>query len=108
MSCGSRAAETRDWDTLLDDTRVGKLFRLIAQMSFYRSLFITSTGYIATGRVEEGDEVWVLLGGDVPFVLRPISGSIEYRLVGDCYLHGVMDGEAVRELEGSVRSVVLV
>lgn len=104
-----KAAEAKDWSILIDHkTKVGELFSLMSQMSFYRSLFKTSSGYLGWGRVEDGDEVWVLLGGDVPFVLRPVAGSTEYRLVGDCYLHGIMDGEAVTELGDNVRSVVLV
>ena len=47
----------------------------------------------------------VLLGLGVPFVLREVGGGGWYGLVGECYCHGIMDGEAVRELEG--RSVVL-
>jgi hypothetical protein len=81
---------------------------MVGEWSFYRSLFITSTGYMKMGRAQEGDEIWVLFGGNVPFILRPIPGSSEYTLVGDCYLHGIMDGEAVADLEGKVRLVVLV
>lgn len=43
-----------------------------------------------------GDEVCVLFGMEVPFILRPVPGSssLEYELVGECYVHGMMDGEA--------------
>ncbi|KAI0400152.1 heterokaryon incompatibility protein-domain-containing protein [Xylaria palmicola] len=43
-------------------------------------------------RSEPGDRVCVLLGGDVPFVIRP-TGRGTYTVVGECYVDGVMDGE---------------
>ncbi|KAG9197502.1 hypothetical protein G6514_001496 [Epicoccum nigrum] len=50
---------------------------------------------------ELGDTIVVLEGASTPFVLRSI-GDEEYRLVGECYVHGVMKGEiwdaASREL----------
>ena len=50
---------------------------------------------------EPGDLVCVLLGSQVPFVLRQVYGC--YVLVGECYCHEIMDGEAVRGLdEGKV------
>jgi hypothetical protein len=44
--------------------------------------------------VEDGDLVVVVCGVNVPLLLR--SGEKgKYRLVGDAYVHGVMDGESV-------------
>ncbi|KAH9209089.1 hypothetical protein DL95DRAFT_245811, partial [Leptodontidium sp. 2 PMI_412] len=43
-----------------------------------------------------GDVVCIVYGSNVPFVLRPsgIGGNTNrYRLVGECYIHGIMDGE---------------
>jgi Heterokaryon incompatibility protein (HET) len=42
-----------------------------------------------------GDEIVILQGFRVPFVLRqrPVGGFV---LIGDCYLHGIMLGEALR------------
>jgi len=52
--------------------------------------------------IEEGDEVSVLFGGQVLYVLRPASNYYEF--IGECYVHGLMDGEALCRLEtGSVR-----
>ncbi|SCN99248.1 related to heterokaryon incompatibility protein (het-6OR allele) [Fusarium fujikuroi] len=46
---------------------------------------------------EAGDQICVLNGGAVPFVLRKgkrlRSGR---RLVGECYIHGLMNGEAIQ------------
>jgi hypothetical protein len=46
----------------------------------------------------EGDKVFLLLGGDVPFILRPETKST-WTLIGHCYIHGIMDGEAFKEQE---------
>jgi hypothetical protein len=40
-----------------------------------------------------GDLVVVLFGGRVPFVLR--QQGKRYTLIGECYIHDVMDGEAI-------------
>ncbi|KAL3302254.1 heterokaryon incompatibility protein [Colletotrichum asianum] len=42
----------------------------------------------------KGDRVCLLLGSEVPFVLRP-TGAGMYEVVGDAYVSGVMDGEAL-------------
>jgi hypothetical protein len=62
-----------------------------------RQLFATANGYICIGDItlEPGDFVSVLLGGKVPFIIRQVKDK--YRLVGECYLHGIMLGEAVKE-----------
>jgi len=38
-----------------------------------------------------------LLGGRTPFVLRPGVGEGKYRFVGECYVHGIMYGQALQE-----------
>ena len=40
-----------------------------------------------------GDLICVLYGGRVPYVLRPCE--IGYSLIGECYIHGLMNGEAM-------------
>ena len=43
-----------------------------------------------------GDLVCVLYGGQTPFILRrDVRGTGMYRLVGDAYVHGIMEGEAL-------------
>ncbi|KAK0509247.1 hypothetical protein JMJ35_008618 [Cladonia borealis] len=63
-----------------------------------RCLFATDRGHIGLGPLEmrKGDHVYILSGGEVPYMLRPVSGPIPrtFELVGDCYLHGIMYGEA--------------
>ncbi|KAK4949812.1 hypothetical protein LTR10_011654 [Elasticomyces elasticus] len=47
-----------------------------------------------------GDQVCVLYGCSVPVILRRLAvseGKLCWKLVGDAYVHGVMDGEAIRD-----------
>ena len=52
---------------------------------------------LGSGVMKEGDIVCVLYGGKMPFVLRPWGGH--FLLVGECYVHGLMKGEAMEMLE---------
>ncbi|KAB5528080.1 heterokaryon incompatibility protein-domain-containing protein [Coniochaeta sp. 2T2.1] len=48
----------------------------------------------------EGDEVWILERGAVPYVLRPRNGVGQegtYKFMGECYVHGAMYGEMVTD-----------
>jgi hypothetical protein len=58
---------------------------------------VTAKGYIGLGppEVQDGHLVTVLLGGQVPFILS--KQQEKFRLVGECYVHGLMDGEAFSE-----------
>lgn len=46
-----------------------------------------------------GDKVCVLFGCSVPVILRKIRSEKAYRFVGERYLSGFMDGEAMKKLE---------
>ena len=61
-----------------------------------RSIAITKRGYIGAipQEAQLGDLVCVLFGCSVPVVLRKRIGE-EYQFVGECYIHGLMDGEAL-------------
>ncbi|KAI0111199.1 heterokaryon incompatibility protein-domain-containing protein [Nemania sp. FL0031] len=41
---------------------------------------------------QPGDCICVLIGGEVPFAVRP-TGRGTYTFVGECYVDGIMDGE---------------
>ncbi|KAI1748758.1 heterokaryon incompatibility protein-domain-containing protein [Xylaria castorea] len=59
-----------------------------------RALLLTKRGYLGLGPAcQVGDHVCILRGGEVPFILRPINGH--FRLVGDAYIHGIMEGEGM-------------
>ena len=70
------------------------------QMSFFgRSLGTTSCGQVfcAQGRVQKGDVIMAIEGSsDRLWTLRPV-GNNQYRLVGDIYVDGFMEGEIYRD-----------
>jgi hypothetical protein len=67
--------------------------------SWNRSLFFTRKGYMGLGPncLRVGDIVCVLFGATVPFILRPKYNY--YQLVGEAYVHGIMEGEAMQQCE---------
>jgi hypothetical protein len=69
--------------------------RQVERMAGHRRFAITQSGFM--GWVpeisREGDEVWVLDGGKVPFILRPSAEGDGYQLVGEAYVQGLMFGE---------------
>lgn len=66
-----------------------------------RRFFVTEKGYFGLGSptTQEGDEVWILSGGNTPYILRQTDGpSSRNRIfVGEAYVHGIMQGEALNE-----------
>lgn len=65
----------------------------------YRRLAYSTNGYMAlvSHQAKEGDLLYALFGGSVLYVLRP-EGE-RFIFVGECYVHGLMDGEAIQLLE---------
>ena len=69
-----------------------------------RTLFVTDTGYLGSVElnVTDGEEVevrpdmeiWVLLGCSWPVILY--RAGEKYRLIGKCYVHGIMNGKFVQ------------
>lgn len=61
--------------------------------------FFTTAEYMGMGHftIIPGDFVCILFGGKTPFVLRPTDDR--YALVGECYVCGLMNGEAVNAIE---------
>ena len=60
-----------------------------------RRFFVSKDGYfgLAPPDAQEGDRIAVLFGVNVPFILRKIG--LNYQIVGESYVHGLMNGEIV-------------
>jgi hypothetical protein len=62
-----------------------------------RKLFISKEkGWLGLAPIdaEVGDRIALLEGGNVPYILRPKLGEEnEWEIIGDAYVHGIMDGE---------------
>jgi hypothetical protein len=67
----------------------------------WRCLFLTRNGRIGLGpsmAMEVGDLCCIVMGATVPFLLTP-GNEGRYRLVEECYIHGVMGGELLDQYE---------
>jgi hypothetical protein len=62
------------------------------------SLLRYQEGYMGLGPASmHPDTIYILAGSQLPFVLRAAEDVGVYSLVGESYVHGMMDGEAVAE-----------
>lgn len=79
-----------------------ELMHNIKDFSRHRRLFITSGGFLGLGpaMTQRKDEVAILMGASVPFVGRERADGT-WELLGECYVHGIMDGEMVSALGGA-------
>ncbi|KAK4214205.1 heterokaryon incompatibility protein-domain-containing protein [Rhypophila decipiens] len=76
-----------------------------------KRLMVTSTGILgmAPRRARKGDLVCVLLGCNIPLVLRADhrqEGDIKkYTVIGEAYVDGYMNGESVADMDNGIRNV---
>lgn len=63
-----------------------------------RRLIVSDRGFmgLAPEHSKKGDMMCILFGGRAPFILRESAGG-GHRLAGECYVHGIMDGEALND-----------
>jgi len=55
---------------------------------------------VAPETTEVGDLIWAFVGGQALYVLRAIDRDTNhYTFIGECYGHGLMDGELDRRLQ---------
>ncbi|GIK05334.1 hypothetical protein Aspvir_009441 [Aspergillus viridinutans] len=72
-----------------------EFYNALRQKHGRRKLFVTANRYLGLGPASMvvGDEVWVLAGSGAAMVLRGAEREHEFRLVGEAYVHGIMNGE---------------
>jgi hypothetical protein len=78
--------------------------RLVMLSLGHRALITTETGYLGLApiAVRPGDVVAILSSCKCPVVLRPCYNSM-FQVVGECYIHELMDGEILnQERDGHV------
>ena len=95
----------RDWipdpieKTHWPSERFKKLVSNSECLTFFTTRKKRYMGLGQTGeRMQPDDLVCVLFGGQTPFILRPVGDN--HILLGACYVHGIMDGEAMSMEEG--------
>jgi hypothetical protein len=64
-----------------------------------RRMVKTEKGYLGPSHdnTRIGDRVHILLGCKTPVILRPIGDHFQF--IGECYIHGIMRGEAMEDLK---------
>ena len=114
--------EDGEWGLTPHPERYQKIFRSFLERTRSRSFFLTENHRIGMGvaivntldrsheslrcEVQAGDLICLLFGSNLPIVLRkidqptiPTDSSTEsapmYTYIGSCYVHGIMDGEAL-------------
>jgi hypothetical protein len=85
----------------------------INYMMRHRRVARTRSGYLALvpTSTEVGDTLWLFPGAQEPYVLREVISDgrgDRWEVMGHSYVHGVMQGEIWKSVEGNVRDVVLV
>jgi hypothetical protein len=83
----------------------------LRQATIGRKLCALDNGELALSpnATEAGDFVCVLMGGRVPFILRPIGrlgnsrspSSLQLQLIGPCYVQGIMVEEELEQRRSS-------
>jgi Heterokaryon incompatibility protein (HET) len=78
-----------------DQPAIAAYYQKMLRASVGRRFCVTEKGFFALvpASVTPGDRVVLLKGGKTPYVVRPKSDDL-WRFLGDCYVHGLMRGEA--------------
>lgn len=97
---GNRYTQEQQDDALI-------YFSEVRAVCINRRLVITEKGFygLAPLLTRPGDISCVLIGVDVPFMLRPHTTGGQFRLLGESYVHGIMDGQVKEMVDRNKLSV---
>ena len=87
-----------------DSSRRAKNFhKLCSAVLTKDTIFETDEDLLGTSSslVQPGDQVVIFFGGNMPFILRPVGNR--WRLVGTCFVYGIMQGEVIEQWEHSTK-----
>lgn len=73
-----------------------------------RRLLVTQKGQVGLAQTHcrLGDEIWILHNCSIPVILRRLPGDV-FELVGECYMYGFMQGEAIASERNFEECVIL-
>jgi hypothetical protein len=100
QSCSTNQSCSPDFIPLLDELSIGgdpeSYTSLATNFCYNRKFIITSKRRMGIGPTgtQPGDLISVIFGGGVPYILRTQENG--FLFVGESYIHGLMDGEAIR------------
>ena len=106
----ARAKKGQSMDKDVDDA--GDALRFLADViewASHHTFFITRRGCVGLGPrcAKPGDTCVVVQGDPVPLIIRRSEFDRKLRLVGECYVHGIMRGELASENGMKVEEIVL-
>lgn len=99
--------ETLAETAMPDLPRELQLIKTDIEVCLYWTLLKTDFGCLGSAhtRCQRSDELWIFLGGSMPFVVRPLPDNIERtgvgRLLSEAYLDGFMYGEAIEKAKNA-------
>jgi hypothetical protein len=85
-------------DVLSGDGSAEKYANDLRLIAVNRKFFVTQDGLygMEPHLLEQGDLCCVLFGADLPLIIRRTGVNEQYRLIRQCCIRGVMDGEVIR------------
>ncbi|USP80387.1 hypothetical protein yc1106_07661 [Curvularia clavata] len=88
-------------DEYIQDSFYGRFFDVSVRMSL--RLMSSYKGRVGTvpAKATTGDLVCILYGCSVPMLLRKREDEERFTIVGECYLDGFMNGEALKQADAS-------
>jgi len=95
--------DSSDWESFLG------LFRYMS-MQLARRMIVTNDGYIgmAPCGAKKGDVIAVIYGCSIPVLLRELPKKDTYELIGECYVHGFMRAEAIKDVSSGIRTAKMI
>ncbi|KAK0620858.1 hypothetical protein B0T14DRAFT_522274 [Immersiella caudata] len=100
-----RVARLSDMEMRLKSQRAGEL---IGRRTKGRQFAVSKTGHtmLVPNETMRDDVIVIFPGARVPYLLRPV-GEFKFELIGEAYVHGVMQGECFKDshLSSVVQSV---
>lgn len=106
-SADRKASEERDFEVMRTSKHMRPYLKDRPMQPGPSSIFTTDDGFIGIGPafVEPGDHVFVVAGASYPLILRTSTTTpLRYTYVGECYLAGIMQGEATGQSFASWRA----
>jgi hypothetical protein len=88
-----------------DSSVIAEYLKRVQSVTWNRRLGTTAgcTIGIFSLEVNVGDLICILYGCSVPVVLTPVYGEgNRFRLCGECFVYGIMDGEAIGKLNAGL------
>ena len=104
-------------DTIYQSVGAIATLRDLARIASYRRVVVTNTGLLglADYSVKKDDLICILHGSNVPVVLRMtiraesfLTREVNYKIIGQAYVEGMMDGEVVDWKEEDAEKFLLV